>query len=315
MPQPVKPWLSINDQVTRLQSRGMLIVDTAFAAKWLSTVGYYRMSGYWYPFREIDTTGRSRRLSTFINGTTFTNIARLYEFDRELKALIANGLERIEVALRSQIGHRLGALGPMSHDDPAQFRPRFDHATWRGIAQRRVDRARGRDECIDHHDTVYGGQLPIWVLTDVLDFSDLSRLFAGLPSAAQRSIGDWFGVSPAPAASQAQRRRWRDSHPLANWLEHLTVVRNICAHHSRLWNRALTPLGTSPRLRHLAGFATLPEQQDQIERVYGTICVITHLLGAVAPDSSWRAQVDHLVSTSFAQIALRNTSEMGYPTA
>ena len=313
MPLPVKPWLSVQDQIIRLQSRGMLIPDADTATEWLSTVGYYRLSGYWYPFREIDTTGQTRRISAFAAGTTFNDIVGLYEFDRQLKALITSGLERVEVALRSQIGHRLGAIGPMSHDDPTHFRSRFDHSTWRATAQRRVDRARGRDEFVDHHDTVYGGQLPIWVLTDVLDFSDLSRLFAGLQSSEQRSIGDWFGVSPTPTASQAQRRRWRDSHPLANWLEHLTVVRNICAHHSRLWNRTLTPVGTSPRVRHLAGFDALPEQQAQVERVYGTICVITHLLATVAPNSTWRTQVDNLAATTFARFTLRNTSEMGYP--
>jgi abortive infection bacteriophage resistance protein len=172
------------------------------------------------------------------------------------------------------------------------FRPGFDHSTWRSTAQRRVDRARGRDEFVDHHYAVYGGQLPIWVLTDVLDFSDLSRLFAGLRSSDQRAIGDWFKVSPLPTASASQRRRWRDNHPLANWLEHLTVVRNICAHHGRLWNRTLTPIGTSLRVRHLAGFAALPDRQDQVERVYGTICVITHLLDTVSPQHTWRIDLD-----------------------
>lgn len=313
MPLPVKPWLSIHDQISRLQGRGMLIGDTAVAAEWLSTVGYYRLSGYWYPFREVDSTGQTRRLSTFVDDTNFSDIVELYEFDRRLKALIASGLERVEVALRCQLGHRLGEIDPMAHDDPGHFRPSFDHASWRATVQGRIGRARGRDEFVDHHVAVYGGQLPVWVLTDVLDFSDLSRLFAGLKSTEQRTIGDWFAVSPAPDASKVQRRRWRDNHPLANWLEHLTVVRNICAHHGRLWNRALVPVGASPRVRHLAGFATLPEQQAQIERVYGTICVITHLLGAAAPSSGWRSHIDDLVSTSFAQLALRSTSEMGYP--
>lgn len=86
----------------------MHITDDASAAHWLSAVGYYRLSGYWYPFRELDITGQSRRLSTFVEGTTFTEIVGLYEFDRHLKTQVQSGLERIEVALRSQIGHRLG---------------------------------------------------------------------------------------------------------------------------------------------------------------------------------------------------------------
>ena len=82
MAQPVKPWLSIGHQIDRLQRRGMQISDEATAAQWLSAVGYYRLSGYWYPFREIDSTGQARRLSTFVPGTTFTEVVDLYEFDR-----------------------------------------------------------------------------------------------------------------------------------------------------------------------------------------------------------------------------------------
>jgi abortive infection bacteriophage resistance protein len=91
------------------------------------------------------------------------------------------------------------------------------------------------------------------------------------------------------------------------------VVRNICAHHGRLWNRTLTRVGTSLRVRHLAGFAALPDRQDQVERVYGTICVITHLLDTVSPQHTWRIDRDNLVSTSFAKFTLRTHQPNGLP--
>lgn len=313
MSQPVKPWLSIQDQIDRLQRRGMQIPDTGVAVQWLSAVGYYRLSGYWYPFREIDPSGQTRRLSTFISGTTFTEVVGLYEFDRHLKTLVQSGLERVEVALRSQVGHRLGAIDPMAYTDPTHFRPTFNHADWLSTARRRVERGRGRDEFVDHHYAFYGGNLPVWVLTDVLDFSDLSKLFEGLKAADQKVIADWFKVSLPTSVTRAQRRRWRDNHPFANWLEHLTVVRNICAHHGRLWNRTLTPVGTSSRVRHLSAFDSLPADQMQVERVYGTICLITFLLDTASPGHSWRIKVDDLVATWFAEFAFRSLSEMGYP--
>lgn len=291
----------------------MQVPDAAAAAQWLSAVGYYRLSGYWYPFREIDLTGQDRRLSTFTPGTTFTEVVGLYEFDRHLKTLIQSGLERVEVALRSQAGYRLGAIDPMAHTDPRHFRPTFNHSDWLETVQRRVKRARGRDDFVDHHFAVYGGRLPIWVLTDVLDFSDLSKLYAGLKSSEQKVISDWFGVAPLPSATKSQRQRWRDNPPLANWLEHLTVVRNICAHHGRLWNRLLTPIGTSPRVRHLSVFDSLPVDQGQVERAYGTICVIAYLLDAASPGHTWRAKVDDLVATWFSGFTLREAGEMGYP--
>jgi abortive infection bacteriophage resistance protein len=314
MGQPVKPWLSIQDQIDRLQRRGMQISDKEAAAQWLSAVGYYRLSGYWYPFREIDSTAsQAPRLSTFVAGTNLPEVVGLYEFDRNLKILVQTGLERVEVALRSQVGHQLGAIDPLAHTDPTHFRPTFTHPDWRATAQRRVERARGRDEFVDHHYAVYGGKFPIWVLTDVLDFSDLSKLYAGLKSSDQKVIAEWFGVGLPPSATKSHRRRWRDNPPLANWLEHLTVVRNICAHHGRLWNRLLTPVGTSPRVRHLPLFDSLPADQMQVERVYGTTCVIAYLLDAASPGHSWRTEVDDLVSTWFSTFTLRRTSEMGYP--
>ncbi|GAT01271.1 Abi family protein [Mycolicibacterium fortuitum] len=313
MTRPVKSWLSINDQVQLLRSRGMDVADPAVAARWLSAVGYYRLSGYWYPYRQLDPAVAGKRLSAFEPGTTFDEITALYEFDRHLKALLHSGLERVEVALRSQIGHCLGAIDPMAHTDPIHFRPTFDHTNWLRTAHRRVDRARGRDQFVDHHDANYGGQLPIWVLTDVLDFSDLSKLYAGLRAADQKAIAEYFAVTVAPGASQSSRQRWARNPPLVNWLEHLTIARNICAHHGRLWNRVLSPIGTAPRIRHLPVFDALPEGQNQIERVYGTISVTAYLLDTASPGHTWRDKVDSLICTWFGRLSLRSTGEMGYP--
>jgi abortive infection bacteriophage resistance protein len=279
------------------------------ALRWARSFGTIAIAGV----EGTSSYGAARRLSTFVSGTTFAEVVGLYEFDRELKALVHSGLERVEVALRSQVGHQLGAIDPLAHIDATHFRPTFNHAGWRATAQGRVERALGRDEFVDHHYAVYGGKLPIWVLTDVLDFSDLSKLYAGFKSSDQKVVAEWFGVSLPPTSTKSQRRRWRDNPPLANWLEHLTVVRNICAHHGRLWNRLLTLVGTSPRVRHLPVFDSLPADQMQVERVNGTICVITYLLDAASPGHSWRAKVDDLVSTWFSRFKLRKTSEMGYP--
>ncbi len=177
----------------------------------------------------------------------------------------------------------------------------------------RINRARGRDEFVDHHYSNYDGQIPIWVLTDLLDFSDLSKLYAGMRAADQKTIADWFQVTIAPGASKTARAKWVKHPPLANWLEHLTVVRNICAHHGRLWNRQLTPLGASQRIRHLPVIPGLPEDQTQVERVYGTVSVVSYLLDMIVPGHSWRDQVAALVASSFFELQHRHPSEMGYP--
>ncbi|MEU7631859.1 Abi family protein [Nocardia sp. NPDC049220] len=319
--RPLKPFLSIEGQIAKLSARGMTIECESEADQWLRAIGYYRLSGYWYPFRAPDPNSPVRLADDFVAGTSFREVIGLYEFDRHLKTLMLSGLERIEVALRSQTGHTLGRHGPLAHKDPATFRPQFcgsvDHNKWLATALKRVERAKGHDASVDHHMAAYGGEMPIWVLTDVLDFGDLSKLFGGMTSVDQQAISEWFSITPPALTAEttrnqrrAARSRWRQKPPLANWLLHLTIVRNICAHHSRLWNRRLTPVGTAP-LAGLSGFEGLPA--TQFESVYGSICLVAFLLNATSPGNTWTHKVAALVDTSFAAFNLRTESEMGFP--
>ena len=315
MNQQAKPWLPIDDQIMLLSDRGMNITDANYAAHLLSSVGYYRLSGYWYPYRKKDPSRHGRRLSQFCEGTELEEVEALYSFDRELKLLLLAGIERIEVALRARVGYVLGEHGPLCYESPSSFRPSFKHAKWLRTIEGRVNRARGRDDFIDHHDEHYNGKIPIWVLTDVLDFADISILYASMNNADQKAVADWVHVTMLPDASRSARQRWARNPPLANWLEHLTVVRNICAHHSRLWNRQLPPVGTSARIRHLDVFKELPEDQHQVERVFGTICIVAYLLRTISPGNTWRDEVDNLIRRGFAQLPHRTVTEMGISSA
>ncbi len=263
-----------------------------------------------------------QRLDAFLPGTDFAEILALYRFDSALKRLIWIAIEVVEIAFRSRIGHLLGRAGPLAHTEPNNFRSNFDHTNWWATAESRIRRARGRDASVDHHYDNYGGEVPLWVLTDLLDFSDVSKLYAGLTSPDQREIAEWFGVTMADDASKSSRTSWNKHPPLANWLEHLTTVRNICAHHGRLWNRQLVPIGIAPRVQHLPAFAEIaptldPSRPDtwQVERVYGTICIISQLLNRIEAKSTWRTDVDSLVTDAFPTGRYRSVSEMGFPTA
>ncbi|PKV77685.1 abortive infection bacteriophage resistance protein [Nocardia fluminea] len=316
-----KPFLSIEDQIALLSARGMTIESPVLADQWLRAVGYYRLSGYAYPFRSPDPADPAKLTDNFVPGTTFAEVIGLYEFDRHLKNLMLSGLERIEVAMRSQIGYTLGGHGPLAYEQSHIFRPQFcgsiGHTTWLSVARGRVNRAEGHDAAVDHHIANYGGDMPIWVLTDVLDFGDLSKLFAGMTSIDQQQIMQWFSITPpllAPNLTVNQRRkerkRWKQNPPLANWLLHLTIVRNTCAHHSRLWNRRLTPVGT-PALAGLPGFDGLPP--DQFENVYGTICLVAFLLATTSPGNTWTGKIARLVDSSFTAFDIRTVQEMGFP--
>lgn len=121
----VKPWLPIDEQVDKLTSRGVIVPDRAAAVGLLRTLGYYRLTGYLYPFRTseryVDEAGRGRTrvLSVYREGTSTEDAARLLDFDRELRLLVLDGVERIGIALRTQIGRTVGRIGAFAHEDPA----------------------------------------------------------------------------------------------------------------------------------------------------------------------------------------------------
>ncbi|MCB1273624.1 MAG: Abi family protein [Leucobacter sp.] len=303
----VKPFTNTDEQLMTLEQRGMLI-EPDFGQRWLANVGYYRLSGYWYPYRVLR---QGHRLDEFDEGTTFADVAALYEFDRKLRTLVHDAVERIEISLRAHLNQHLGFVDPLSYLDPSNFRSGFDHSRWLQTTLRRVDRARNRSEAITHHDANYGGSLPIWVLTEVLDFADVSKLYEALPSKMQWSIAEEMGiVVELSALSKNQAQKAIKLHPLVRWFEHLAVIRNTSAHHARLWNQTFTPAGT-------AGLRTDPRLESlpvgQSERAYGALTVMGALLCAASPGSTWLTKVARLVDTSFEGLHGRSAREMGFP--
>ncbi|QBF47799.1 Abi family protein [Janibacter limosus] len=307
MAQPVKPFTSISDQVDILRRRGMSL-DRDEAARWLEVVGYYRLSGYWYPYRTISSAVRGDH---FVPGATFDDVVRLYEFDRKLRTQIHDGIERIEVALRSRVSYLIAEHDPLAYQDAKLFRPTFNHSEWLKTASRRVDRAKRHSEPIRHYEKKYGGRVPIWVLTEVLDFSDVSKLYDGMLARDQWTVAERLGVRiDETRLSGNQRKRALKVHPLARWLEHLSVLRNSAAHHGRVWNRSFTPVGTAA-LRSIEGLECLPEGQS--ERVFGALTLMGHLLQQTSPGTTWTDKVRSLVDGTFRALPARSVAEMGFP--
>ena len=308
----VKKPTTVDEQLELLRSRSMEIGEP-LARQWLTNVSYYRLSGYWYAYRVLPTPDDPKnpvRLDQFENGTRFTDIAALYEFDRKMRTLIYDGIERIEVAMRAKLGELLVAKGALSYQDASLFRPGFDHAGWLETAYKRVERARGRDRAIDHYATHYD-DYPFWVLADVLDFSDISQLFDGLVVEDQRTIAHSFGLVADPGRlNSKQKKSYYTQDPLARWCEQLSVLRNTCAHHGRVWNRHFTP-ASSNALRTIPDLHSLPKGQS--ERLYGALLVMAFMLKTVSPGSSWSRRVRTLIDTEYVPLPMRHLNEMGIP--
>lgn len=218
-----KPPLSFDDQLRLLESRGLEIPAPELAQSHLSSISYYRLSAYWYPFLRRDSQGQTT--GEFEAGTDFDQIIRLYEFDRHLRLLVMDAIERVEVHGRTlvtyHLGHQYGAFG---HTDPTNFHSKFNHAGW--LARLESEARQSKDVFVEHFKSKYSGfpTLPIWMSTEVMSLGSLSFCYTGLKNEDKHQIAGQFGI---------HHKR------LKEWLHTLTYIRNICAHHSRLWNREL----------------------------------------------------------------------------
>ncbi|MBK9345247.1 MAG: Abi family protein [Burkholderiales bacterium] len=216
-----KQALSFADQLALLERRGLKVADRPAALDVLARVSYYRLSAYWYPFRQSAPQGG--KSSDLQPGTSLEAIQSLYEFDRQLRLLVLDALERIEVALRTAVTYHLGMrYGAFGHEDPQHFHLQFDHTGW-------VDRLQTTQlpSFVAHYQENYQGfpSMPVWMMSELISLGSLSRLFKGMQNPDKKAIADPLSLHP---------KRLQD------WLHVLTYVRNVCAHHSRLWNRDLS---------------------------------------------------------------------------
>lgn len=128
-----KPALSLEKQINLLVQRGMTIPDQAKAEHYLRYIGYYRLSGYWHPFQFPAGTAHP---DNFRPGTDFQTILNIYIFDRRLRVLLMDAIERIEVSARAVISNTMSeAYGPHWHLSPCYFPNAAEHTNF-------LDRAR-----------------------------------------------------------------------------------------------------------------------------------------------------------------------------
>ena len=318
MAEYMKPWLSVEAQIARLADRGVEIPDAASCEQILRAVGYYRLTGYLYPFREseryIDGEGSSkiRVLNRYRVGTSIKAAADLIDFDRRLRMLVLDGIERIEVSLRMQIGYALGRSSPFSHLVPETFVGAFTepqasitgellpskHDTW---IERLRERQSGSDEAfVTHFRDNYGGQMPIWALTEIMELGQLSRLYTGLNRALSSEIAAAYNVPSKKI--------------MASWIASLNYVRNVSAHHARLYNRKLVtaprraPRGQVPLLDHLKDETSSKE----IFGLYNVLAIMAFLLRSIEPDGSWANNAAALIK-SFPNTETVTISSLGVP--
>jgi len=269
-----KPWLSYADQVALLQQRALVVADVPAAERFLAHLSYYRFSGYCLAFE-------SQR-HQFVADTTFEQVVAAYYFDLILRDLITEALEVVEVDLRATVAYVFGRQhGPFGHADPSKFFHHFHHQSW--LDRLRKEAHRSSELFVTHFRNTYDEfpDLPIWIATEVMSFGGLSRMFSGMVKTDQKAVARRYGLQP---------------RVLRSWMHHLVYVRNLCAHHCRLWDRVWA---IKPELP--AGKAWGPPHLLGNSHLFATLLLLRHLMSRIPAigdfASQWQTRVtDHLTT-------------------
>ncbi len=288
---------TIDKQVALIQKRGMQLDDINAAKKWLESVGYYRMSAYWLPFDEPSVDGETRS-KKFKPGTSFTKIHDLYVFDRCLRVLLLEAIERIEIHVRSRWAYRMShAYGPHAHLNHELFAGARNHAEQLVRLARAVEKS--EETFIQHYLDKYTEPFspPFWAVTELMTMGELSKWVKAtknnsIKSEVARDIG-------LPTRET-----------LEGTLGVFAYVRNICAHHGRLWNRKLVKrLPYIKRYKQDLLIADVQGQRQPDNRIYNVIVVLLRLLHLQATDITYFARMRKLVNG----IDNEDRKAMGFP--
>lgn len=273
--------LSFQKQIELLKSRNLIIDDEPKALSYLQEISYYRLSAYFLPYQNAK--------DNFENDITFEQIIKTYSFDRELRLLVFDCIERIEVAIRTQFIYQMALHYNDSHwqDNQNHFiTPYYNKignlvnpfADFQAIISK-AKTARTPETFIKHYINTYNkpANPPSWMCFELLTIGELSHIYRGLKNNADKKrIADFFEVHPTVFTS---------------WLHTLTYVRNICAHHSRLWNRDLA-IEPEKLLKPKGNWIAKPYENNK--RVFYFLCVLRYLLLRANPSNSMKQKLENL---------------------
>jgi abortive infection bacteriophage resistance protein len=286
-----KPALTETALLERWQQRGLLIDDRDRATRYLRHIGYYRLSAYVRSFE-----GKQRHYLR--PGTSFDDVLGLYIFDRKLRLLVLDAVERVEVATRAAIGdHMSRSAGPHWYQDATHFARPIVHTSLLEqvdnlVAEqqsRRPEQSPNRESfvsALEHYVTTYGtpSRPPSWLVLEELSLGAVRSLYSNLARQSDKAaIAGTLGLK-APV--------------LDSWLLTYQRVRNVCAHHGRLWNRGL---GVYPAIPKSVSIVWLQDRELfsrepwRAQRLFPVIVSLQTLLHTLSPGSSWSGRLADLL--------------------
>jgi abortive infection bacteriophage resistance protein len=276
----IKKALTVTEQVAQLQERGLLIKHPRIAEKYLLNISYYRLGEYWFAMQN------DKEKHVFKPDSTFENVIDLYNFDAELRLLLFDVIEKIEISLRTKLIYYL------SHEINPWWFQNFElfsdsKALVKTLSKLEEEIERTKDISIKNHNKKHkddGRFPPAWKSLEQTSFGALSKLYGNLKNTitAKDQIAKDFGAV---------------NHTyLPSWLQSIAVIRNFCAHHSRLWNRNLpgtVKLLPKPPNKWINEIDNVPKQHE-FNRLYVHMCLMRYMLNTILPKNSFSVRLEEL---------------------
>jgi abortive infection bacteriophage resistance protein len=272
-----KPF-TIQEQIAQLQARGLEIKNPKLASKYLANISYYRLGEYWFVMQENKETHK------FKPNSRFEDVVALYNFDAELRILLFEVIEKIEISLRTKLIYHL------SHEVDAWWFQNFElftnsRALVKTLSNLEDELSRTKDKTIKEHIKRHRDDFrfpPAWKSLEHTSFGALSKLYGNLKYSVKSkdTIAEAFGAV---------------NHTyLPSWLQSIALIRNFCAHHSRLWNRNLTgtvKLLSKPPNAWIIDKENVPKQSNKL---YMHLCLMKYLLNTIQPKNEFTKRLDSL---------------------
>jgi abortive infection bacteriophage resistance protein len=263
------------DLIPLLRSRGLSIFDEQKAVDYLTNIGYYRLSAYFHPLLKDPKTDH-----VYKTGATFDLVMNMYRFDRKLRVLLFNEIEKIEVAFRSAMSNWVSdALNDVFWITNDKY---FNNpvAFSRALSLIRSELDRTKEDFIVHFRNSYIEPYPpAWMISEITPLGVLCGVYNNIKSAGiKKKISSRFHL-PVPVFS--------------SWMLVLANLRNACCHHNRIWNKN-HPVVPAP-LKSPA-FPWIDSSNTDLKRVYYRVCIIKYLLFTVSPNNTFTRKLKSLLA-------------------
>lgn len=263
---------TIDFQISQLRQRGLIISNERFAKKVLSRISYYRLAGYWWPLQSDKVNHK------FKPNSKFETVLKIYNFDTELRKLIFDITEEIEVAFRTKMIYHLShEYTPWWFEDSVNFSNQKDYQKTIDQIKKDLGLNRSKEVFLSEHYKKYHLDSrcpPAWKTLEVLSFGSLSKMYGNLSNSCSSKdrIADELGTV---------------NHTyLHSWIQDICQIRNICAHHGRIWNKNL-PGRPKMLSRPPLPWLTKVPPVTQHEKLYIHLCCMKYITNIINPNNNY----------------------------